>query len=294
MYRFIFLITILIYSINATSQISSDWDIGIMAGGSNYVGDINSMFNKTDNTHEWNQFESSFNLYNVHFMGGLLVRYNLNPRWSFRGSLLLSKLSGDDKHFSNPRNLNFHSNIQELSFTSEFSFLDYKTGSIHHRFTPFIFAGLSVFHFNPKTEITDNNNEIMTLNLHDMHTEGLGIIDGTDNYKLWQISIPFGIGLKFSVNKYICLGLEWGFRKTFTDYLDDISSVYADRQQLLYNVNEYAVSVSDRTHELDNHAGEYHKQGGMRGNSTTDDWYNFFGITITTKLSSGNNKCLKH
>lgn len=272
------------------------WEVGIMLGGSNYVGDINNMFNNgVDDSKEWNQFESSFNFYNIHFLGGLVARYNFNPRVSVRGNLLFSRLSGDDKHFNNERNLNFYSNIQEFSAIVEYNFLDYRTGSLQHRITPYIFGGIALFHFNPKTEIKDySSKETIKINLHDYHTEGQTFYNGKGNYHLWQMSIPFGLGMKFSLNKYICVGLEWGFRKTFTDYIDDISTQYAGRQNMIYNVNENAAVASDRTNELEGKQNFYHKEGEMRGNQTTKDWYNFFGLTITSRISSGNKKCLKN
>ena len=274
---------------------STDWEIGLMLGGSNYVGDINNMFkNGKDDSKEWNQFESSFNMYNVHIMGGVIARYNFNPRWTLRVSVLFSKLSGEDSHFDNARNLSFYTNIQDVAINGEFNFLDYRTGSLQHRVTPYIFGGIALFHFNPKTDIIDKNGEKQTLSLHDYHTEGQGFYDGRTNYHLLQVSIPFGLGMKFSLTKYVCLGLEWGFRKTFTDYIDDISSTYAGRANIAYNVNDNAAIASDRTNELPGYENIYHKEGEMRGNSTTKDWYNFFGITITSKISSGNTKCLRH
>ncbi|MBQ7985186.1 MAG: outer membrane beta-barrel protein [Bacteroidales bacterium] len=295
MLKRLFVTSILVLSAATAFAQFHAWEFGIMAGASNYAGDINNMFrNGSDDSKEWNQFESSFNFYNAHAMGGLIARYNFNPRWVFRGSLLFSKLSGDDKHFSNDRNLNFHSALQELAAVFEFNFLDYRTGSLQHRITPYIFGGLALFHFNPKTEIVDKNGQTVTLELHQMHTEGQGFYADKSNYHLWQISIPFGLGMKFSLSKYICVGIEWGFRKTFTDYIDDISSEYAGRNNIMYAVNENAARASDRTNELEGFEGVYHKEGEMRGNPTTNDWYNFFGITLTTKLSTGRTKCLKH
>ncbi|MBR1769632.1 MAG: outer membrane beta-barrel protein [Bacteroidales bacterium] len=274
---------------------SSYWEIGLMGGISNYVGDINSMFkNGKDDSKEWNQFESSFNFYNAHFVGGVIARYNFNPRWVLRSSLLFSKLSGDDKHFNNERNLNFRSTLQELSLAMEFNFMDYRTGSRQHRFTPYIFGGVALFHFNPKTEIYDPiEQETLTVSLHDLNTEGQGLIDKRNNYSRINLSVPFGVGLKFSLSTHTCLGLEWGFRKTFTDYIDDISTTYVDRETLLAYGGEQAVTAADRTNELFGNEGLYHTNGEMRGNRTTKDWYNFLTISITTRLSSNSRgKCL--
>ncbi|MDO5759923.1 MAG: DUF6089 family protein [Bacteroidota bacterium] len=274
---------------------SSYWEIGIVGGVSNYVGDINNMFKSgEDNSKEWNQFESSFNFYNAHFVGGLMARYNFNPRWVLKTSILFSKLSGDDKHFNNTRNLDFHSALQELSLITEFNFMDYRTGSHQHRFTPYIFGGLALFHFNPKTEIIDPiTQEQTTVTLHDLNTEGQGLVDGRKNYKRLSLAIPFGVGVKFSLSSYTCIGLEWGFRKTFTDYLDDISTTYIDRNELISYAGEQAAFAADRTNELDGYTGIYHQAGEMRGNSTTKDWYNFLTISLTTKIFNQNTKCLR-
>jgi len=268
--------------------------MGIVGGISNYVGDINNMFkNGEDNTKEWNQFESSFNFYNAHFVGGLMARYNFNPRWVLRTSLLFGKLSGDDKHFKNTRNLNFHSALQELSLLAEFNFMDYRTGSRQHRFTPYIFGGLALFHFNPKTEITDPiSRETVTVSLHDLNTEGQGLIKNRDNYKRISVAVPFGVGIKFSLSSHTCIGLEWGFRKTFTDYIDDISTTYMDRNELISYAGEQAAYAADRTNELEGYSGVYHQKGEMRGNRTTKDWYNFLTLSLTTKIFTTRSKCL--
>lgn len=294
MKKILIIIVFTFSTINIYAQLRN-WEVGFMFGGSNYVGDINNMFaNGVDNSKEWNQFESSFNMYNTHLMGGIIARYNFNPRWVLRLSASITKISGEDRHFDNIRNLSFYSSLQELSTLIEFNFLDYRTGSRQHRITPYMFGGLAIFHFNPKTDILDyHTSEIRTVLLHDMHTEGQTLEPDKGNYSLWQLSIPFGLGVKFSINEYICLGLEWGFRKTFTDYIDDISTTYTNRQSLLYNVNDNAVIASDRTNELTAYNTIYHQQGEMRGNSTTKDWYNFFGVTMTTRLSTGKTKCLK-
>lgn len=273
---------------------SSYWEVGLTGGLSNYVGDINNMFkNGKDDSKEWNQFESSFNMYNAHFVGGLVARYNFNPRWAMKTTLLFSKLSADDKHFNNTRNLSFYSALQELAAEVEFNFMDYRTGTRQHRFTPYIFGGLALFHFNPKADIKDPfEQETVTVTLHDLNTEGQGLIDGRDNYSRIALAVPFGIGIKFSLSYHTCIALEWGFRKTFTDYIDDISTTYVDRDALLYYAGEQSVVASDRTNELEGYAGKYHKGGEMRGNRTTKDWYNFLTLSVTAKLYSPKTKCL--
>jgi hypothetical protein len=54
---------------------------------------------------------------------------------------------------------------------------------------------------------------------------------------------------------------------------------------------ELAAAAADRTHELDGYEDFYHSHNLSRGNPQTKDWYNFFGITLTTKLASKSSKC---
>lgn len=269
-----------------------NWEFGITLGGSNYVGDINSSFNSNENNAQWNQFEQSFDFYNTNFRLGILARYNLSPRWAFVGELNFTSLEGDDKHYGNPRNLNFYSPLRELSFVCEYNFFDYRTGSLQHRITPYIFAGIASFYFNPKTDIVNPiTNELETVELQTLNTEGQGMKGYDKAYSRYGISIPFGLGVKFSIGSRICLGLQWGFRKTFTDYIDDISKTYVSQERLTEWAGELAAAAADRTHELDGMEGVYHADKLARGNSKTKDWYNFFGITITTKLSTKSSKC---
>lgn len=287
---FLILITTMLF-FESKAQLYN-WEFGTTVGGANYVGDINSSFNSNMDNALWNQFEQSFDFYNTNFRIGLLVRYNLSPRWTISGQLNFTSVNGDDKHYSNPRNLNFHSPLREFGLMCEFNFFDYRTGSRQHRVTPYIFAGLAGFYYNPKTEILDPiTNEIQSIELRGMNTEGQGLEGYDDAYSRYCLSLPFGLGLKFSLSNYVCLGLEWGFRKTFTDYLDDISKNYVDHDVLINWAGELAASAADRTHELDGMEGFYHSHNVSRGNPQTKDWYNFFGITLTTKLASKSSKC---
>ena len=96
--------------------------------------------------------------------------------------------------------------------------------------------------------------------------------------KLTQIAIPFGIGVKMNVSKKVGLGLEWGPRKTFTDYLDDVSGTYPD--PLLHPFASIrSASLSDRSKHAGNNINK------QRGNPRTKDWYFFFGVTLSIKLN---------
>lgn len=278
-------------SLTSEAQLHN-WEFGFDLGGTNYVGDINSAFNSNDANAMWNQFEQSFDFYNTNFRFGILARYNFTPRWAVTAALNFTSIEGDDKHYSNPRNLNFYSPLRELSVVCEFNFLDYQTGSRRHRITPYIFAGLAGFHFNPKTDIVNPiTQELETVELQPLNTEGQGKEGYDKAYSHYGLSIPFGLGVKFSISSYICISAQWGFRKTFTDYLDDISKTYVGYDEMVSWGGELSAAASDRTHELEGYEGYYHQAKLSRGNSSTKDWYNFFGITITTKIRTKSNSC---
>lgn len=286
------LISLVLACFSAVAQLSK-WEFGVLLGGSNYVGDINSSFNSNEKNAQWNQFESSFDFYNTNFLGGIFARYNINSRWTINAGLNFTRIEGEDAHFNNPRNLSFHSNLNELNIMCEFNFFSYQTGSRLHRITPYLFAGIAGFYFNPKAIV---NNPITLeqeeVELRPLNTEGQGMEGYPKAYSRYGFAIPFGLGMKFSLGKYVCIGLQWGFRKTFTDYLDDISTKYVDHETLVNWGGELSAEAADRTHELSGMEGYYHPHNTARGNSNTKDWYNFFGITISTKLSLGSKKCL--
>jgi hypothetical protein len=72
-------------------------------------------------------------------------------------------------------------------------------------------------------------------------------------------------------------------RKTFTDYLDDVSKSYADRDALLAVRGPKAVELAYRSDELPG-GGVYPKEGEQRGTPTEKDWYYLTGISVELKL----------
>jgi hypothetical protein len=219
-------------------------ELGFYGGGSYYIGDINPR----------NHFKDS------HMAGGLFYRFSSNYRFSFRFGFNYGSISGNDAASGEPdqieRNLNFSTRMYELAGTTEFNFVEYRIGHDRYKFTLFIFAGASAFRFNPisnaGTLLREQNSEAQS-----------------ESYPRLQVSIPFGVGLKFNVGKKCGLGVEWGPRRTFTDYLDDIRGVYPD------NGSSAALA------------------GAMRGNPSTRDWYFYYGVTLNIKLREAHRQCHK-
>ena len=239
--------------------------LNLFGGATNYQGDLQ------DKNYTFNQ---------AHLAGGLGLSYDLTDQFSIRGAALFGKLSADDKFGRNKiRNLNFTSRLYEAQLGLEY----YIYPLADHALTPYVFASVAVYHFSPYTYDTLGNK----VYLSPLSTEGEGFTDGVKNYKRSQFSIPFGAGVKLSLTENINVGLELGFRKLFTDYLDDVSGSYVDQQTLLTNRGAQAVELAYRGDELKN-GGEYPPGGTMRASPKYKDWYYFTGLTVSFRLGGGN------
>jgi len=235
--------------------------VDVYGGPMNYQGDLQS---------------KSYDFKQAHFGGGVGITYDINDHFSARLRSLIGKISGDDKFGKNKdRNLNFASSLFEIQAGLQYYFYPLNSRSV----TPYVFGGLGVFHFNPYTYDTTMTKYF----LKPLSTEGEGFIAGRKPYALTQLSIPFGGGLKLSLTDNVNVGLELGLRKTFTDYLDDVSTTYVDPNQLLLERGAKAVELAYRGGELKN-GGPYPAAGRERGNSKSKDWYYLTAITLSFRF----------
>jgi hypothetical protein len=246
-------------------------EFGIFLGGSYYIGDLNRA--------HLNSLTQP--------AGGVVYRYNFNPRFGIKGNLLFGSVKGDDSqsgvNSQITRNLSFKSPVTELAAEMEFNFLEYTLGNSRTPWTPYVFGGVAGFRFNPQGQIGDN-----FYNLQPLGTEGQETVaNSSKRYRLMQVSLPFGIGVKATISKMIGVSVEWGWRKTFTDYIDDCSKTYVDPQILMAAYGPLSAYLSDPSINTD------HSQniGKQRGNSSTKDWYSFAGIMITFKLRAKEHRC---
>src|ERR1041385_3167279 len=221
MKRIIFFLLALPFCSSLLAQKSDE--IGIFLGGSYYIGELN------------NQHLNSL----TRPAGGVVYRHNFNCRLAVAGSLLFGSVQGIDARSSSyeqqQRNLSFRSSIYELGARAEFNFIEYKIGDDKASFTPFMFLGVAGFNFNPKASFGNQ-----WVALQPLKTEGQ-----SKGYLKTQVSIPFGAGMRINLAKRIGLLAEWGMRKTFTDYIDDVSGYYADPATLYANGGALAVAVAD-------------------------------------------------
>jgi hypothetical protein len=116
----------------------------------------------------------------------------------------------------------------------------------------------------------------------DKHTLHYMPTEMSKQYSLTQFAIPIGVGIKYSVAPYVTLGVEFGFRKTFTDYLDDVSGGFIDSATAFNQGGYEALVLSDRSIEVNS---ERFLAGSARGNSKYNDNYYFVNITLSKTLS---------
>lgn len=207
------------------------------------------------------------------------ISYELSEKFLIRSQLMTGKLSGNDKF--NPltavRNLNFTTSLTEFQLGAEYYFRSYSEYTI----SPYVFAGVAAYHFNPYTHDAAGAKYF----LQPLSTEGQGFYQGRTPYHLTQLAIPFGGGIKMALSENIRVGVEFGLRKLFTDYIDDVSTTYIDPNILLTNRGAKAVELAYRETELKN--GLPYQTGENRG-IANKDWYYFTCFTTSVRLGSAN------
>jgi hypothetical protein len=204
------------------------------------------------------------------FLGSLGVRYDLTERITARSYFSLTSLRGDDKKgtaTNQTRNLNFKTSLFEWEAGVQYNILDPN----YSWWIPYVYAGFGIYHFNPYTK---DENGAKTF-LKPLATEG------TD-YKLTQFCIPFGIGVDRSLNEDMRVGFEMGYRKLFTDHIDDVSGYYVDQATLLAAKGQKSVDLAYRGDEVG--AGPYPPAGTVRGNPKNKDGYFYIGFTYTLRF----------
>ncbi|MBX3101997.1 MAG: outer membrane beta-barrel protein [Bacteroidetes bacterium] len=218
------------------------FSLGLTVGVSHYQGDLD------DNGFDWwNVFSSKENenignpfallrpgfgaCLNYHFHPHMYVRFAFNQGWIG---------ASDEKNTDGPRiyrNLHFKSHVTEISAQLVYEFFATQR---HYRYrptwSPYIYSGIAVFNFSPKAKPDEQwlsaypglfSSADEWVALQPLGTEGQ-YLDDPDNrypdpYKLTQISIPVGIGVRRKINDRMDVFIDMGIRKTFTDHLDDVS-----------------------------------------------------------------------
>ncbi len=238
---------------------------GLSAGASNYAGDLDDNFT-------------------LPFTGpgfGAHAIFLFRPRIHLRlaiyhGRITASDGSGVNLSGNQYRNLSFYSDINEGGVHVIYTLQSRKRGFTRRNFlAPYLFAGIAYFHFNPKRSVNGQVYELQKVGTEGQYLSG----NYPAPYSLQQLSIPFGIGFTVKLSKNFDIGAEIGLRKTFTDYLDDVSTLYPDKQQLTDVQGPVAAYLADPSNNPDEPQGK--PDFSKRGNPNFKDWYVYSNIHLT-------------
>ena len=266
--RFLLIMSCLAIFAQANAQFDDPktLEVGPHVGLSYYMGDLNP-------TMPFAQAQLQY---------GGLVRFNYDNRWTFRFDYSRAMVMASDEviKWRPERGLNFTSRINDFSLVAEFNFLEYYTGNPKKNVSPYLFGGISVFQYTAFATVGDQ-----LIDLSDYATEGP--VDPNEKWykKMFGktssigVSIPFGMGLKFALSRHMAGTVEWRMQKTFTDYLDDVATVYPEH-------NQHAVYTAEdgTTYDLTDPTGNY-IAGQQRGNSAFNDWFGMARVSLTWKFN---------
>ena len=235
------------------------------------------------------------------FMKGAYVSIYPKDWLGVRLAIQYTYVEGDDKtsvsngttrNYRKERNLDFRSNIWEAYTAAEFFPLMYlKRNDVEYapRLRPYVFAGIGVYHFNPQGSLTDQNGNKTWHFLHPLRTEGEGFAEypTRKQYALTQLNIPFGGGLKYKLTEKVNLGLELLYRKTFTDYIDDISTTYVNKASFNKNLSSteayMALRLFDKAPSSAGRSAAVQKRGNPKQNDT------YFSVALKLGIRLANN-----
>lgn len=259
---------IIIFITISTIGVAQRIHVGLFGGAAAYLGDI------TDKIFPKKVTNGAL---------GFSVNYEVSDYLMVRGGVIYSIVGGADVYNKKAdlviRNLSFETSILEFSLTGEYNLLSLYDS----RYSPYIFAGVAMFKFNPYAYDVSRKK----IYLKPLSTEGQGINGYPDRkpYSLNQLAIPFGGGIKFAINDDLRIGIEVGIRKLFTDYLDDVSTNYIDRADLLAAKGQLAVDMAYRGDEA-GASPVYPAKDYQRGSPNSKDYYYFTGIHLTYRIGT--------
>lgn len=243
----------------------NSWSYTIYAGASNLLSDLGgSDLNGSTGIRDINMkaFRPALGLGLQHH------RNNVN----YTADIILTRLVGNDAYTDAPgrqiRNLSVRTDVVEASLKAEI--LPFKHNKVLNGF--YLNGGIGAFYFQPKANYNDD-----WYKLRPLGTEGQNYLTGQRPYNVVSMVIPFGYGYKFQLNRWSTLKLDFSLRKTFTDYIDDVSGVYANTASISESGGAIAGILADRS-------VNGMTEGGQRGNGSSNDNYFLIGLKFERTL----------
>lgn len=248
-------------------------EIGLIGGAMTYTGDLSEVPYRLEQTHP--------SIYGF-------IQYNTNPWFALRWQGGYGRISGSDEYssrsYANLRNLSFTSDIYEGSMLFVFNLTGFNAKRLRKPFSPYVFGGISYFHHNPRAFFQGQ-----WVDLQPLGTEGQGTsaYPERDPYGLHQVGLPFGGGFRIAVTEKWTLGIEMKITKTWTDYLDDVSTTYVAQEVLIAENGILAWNLSNRTGEFLLTEPLDWDDTVQRGNPDAKDWFFMTGVTVSRNLIRG-------
>jgi hypothetical protein len=206
------------------------------------------------------------------------LKFNLTNKISIRTDVCFAQVMGSDAYSGDPsrfdRNLSFKSDIYELSFTPEFVLHFARLGRKKTATSEIYgFVGFGILQLNPQAELNG-----VWYDLQPLGKEGQGLRPGTELYSLQSWVVTFGVGYRKNIGRKSYLGIELSMRKSFTDYIDDVSTDYYNTDALFEERGETAALLSDRS------LSEPAQSFSGRGNPKSNDNYSFIQLTYSRSI----------
>ena len=259
-------------------------ETGVNFGPSFFLGDLGG------NRGKGTAFLKDLNLDLTKLMKGAFITVYPNSWLGFRISADVTylegrddiiKTNGIDELWRKQRNLDFKTTVVEAYGCVEvFPTMFFNQDPENEpRLRPYGLAGIGIFHFNPKGSLTDANGNKTWYNLQPLHTEGEGMAEYPNSkpYKLTQMNIPIGGGIKYYASDRVNFSMEVLYRKTFTDYIDDVSKNYIDpkyfAKYLPAATAAIATQISDKTIPIIFPGMTRWPEGTQRGDTKNADTY---------------------
>ena len=246
--------------------IVQEGEIGITVGAAHYFGDLN---NRT----AFNKPKPAL---------GVFFRKQFGNYVALRVGAHYAQLGYSDAYskieYQKNRNLSFNSDIWELAVQGDFNFFKFIPGSKYYYFTPYVTLGVGTFNYDPYAYWLDQKYYLRPLG-----TEGQNLT-GNKPYSNQAFSFPLGMGIKYNISGNVNVAFEISHRFTTTDYLDDVSKVYAGPAAFAnLPPNSPAAFLQDRSYEFGLPIG---REGVQRGFSEQKDRFIFAELAITIAFSS--------
>lgn len=295
--KYSLIVITLLLSAFANAQMSSNFnssknwsmnkkEIFFSFGATQFLGDLGGLdrigTTKSPVDIDWNMTRGGF---------GFGYRYRFHPMWAWSTQLYGGMVRGDDANTNEivrrSRNLSFRSPIVE--FSNRIEAIVYANEKVGARYkiqglkgfksnseVVYLFTGISGVFFNPQGNIDGS-----WTNLQPLRTEGQGLPGGADEYRRVTIAIPIGVGFKMGIGRYWRIGIEVIYNKTFTDYMDDVSTNYYDPNVLATQVSAEAAYASNTA--IENHS--WFVPGQQRGNPDDKDAYLLTNFVLTRNIT---------